>query len=210
MEKQYDNPIREVAWREATLGGPGLDGYAYRAALYCTTCAREIMRALLENYPDYTLMQLVRDGNSDEFPVPVFFGESDHAEHCDKCGMYLYGRDDGPGKFEGATPYAAYYYNVSLDGGFDDECGDIERGRHDGMFRITDEDRLMWGARWISADDQCIVVTETDDGFVDASTCTMEEWEHFVNEMNADDDSEETASDGTGTGTSNDPRTRGY
>jgi len=31
--------------------------------------------------------------DSEEVPQPIFFGESDSAEHCGECGEHLYGED---------------------------------------------------------------------------------------------------------------------
>jgi hypothetical protein len=72
---------------EFLLGGPGHDGYAFRAALYCVDCGQIIIRELYaDNYPAL----LVQD--TDSSPQPVFFGEStDCAQHCGNCQTYLYG-----------------------------------------------------------------------------------------------------------------------
>lgn len=72
---------------DCLLGGPGHDGYAYNAAVYCVECGADIIREL---YPtvDPVLME-----DSEHFPQPIFFGESDCAEHCDQCSEYLYGSD---------------------------------------------------------------------------------------------------------------------
>lgn len=77
---------------DATLGGPGLDGYSYQADVYCITCGEAICAQLAAD----------RSGapwDDDEFrdseilPQPIFFGESDQAEHCADCGEHLYGAD---------------------------------------------------------------------------------------------------------------------
>ena len=86
-------------------------------------------------------------------------------------------------RFGGAM--AEYFYDFILDG-MGDTVGDCSTmGRIDTMFKVTNEDAERFeelrGA-------ECVVVTETDDGFVNASTCTLAEWEHFVAEQNADDD----------------------
>ena len=68
------------------LGGPGLGGYAFHADVYCVRCSHDIIRELpQEVYSDY------RARDSEEVPQPVFFGEADSAQHCGKCGVYLYG-----------------------------------------------------------------------------------------------------------------------
>lgn len=81
--------------RECLLGGPGLDGYAYRAALYCEDCAEKIVRAIaadvaprIEDTDDPYFQ------DSETVPQPVFFGESDCEECCDECGEYLYGMSE--------------------------------------------------------------------------------------------------------------------
>jgi hypothetical protein len=72
--------------REMLLGGPGLDGYAFCADVYCVDCGQDLIRKLpREDYDEL-------DANdSDTVPCPVFFGESDTAQHCANCGEYLYG-----------------------------------------------------------------------------------------------------------------------
>lgn len=72
------------------LGGPGLDGYAFNADIYCVDCGQGIIREVMETeyregipYPDA--------GDSETIPLPVFFGESDSAQHCRHCAKYLYG-----------------------------------------------------------------------------------------------------------------------
>ena len=133
-----------------------------------------------------------------------------NAEALDFAAGFDYGADGrvrNPGKYEAEPEWVVYYDFLASDGYGDDITGTEDYGRIDVMFTVTDADR----ARWPDLRDetaQCIVVTETDDGFVHGCTCTMEEWERFVAEQSADD-SEETAEDGTPTGTSDDPRTRG-
>ena len=78
--------MRKLTKRDLLLGGPGLDGYAFNAAVYCVPCGQALIRAL----PCGAYDSLdARD--SEVVPVPIFFGESDCAEHCDDCGEYLYG-----------------------------------------------------------------------------------------------------------------------
>lgn len=78
--------------RECLMGGPGLDGYVYQAALYCCDCAEKIVRAIAAD-----VAPRIVDTNDDYFadsetvPQPVFFGESDTEECCNECGEYLYG-----------------------------------------------------------------------------------------------------------------------
>lgn len=75
---------------ELLLGGPGHDGYTYNAAVYCVDCGQEIIRELYRDgaYNDGD------NGDSCQFPQPIFFGESDQAEHCDECQEYMYGPEE--------------------------------------------------------------------------------------------------------------------
>lgn len=68
------------------LGGPGLDGYAYQADVYCVPCGR----AMIARLPDRDYSE-VEAGDSERVPVPVFWGEHEEPQHCAKCGAYLYG-----------------------------------------------------------------------------------------------------------------------
>lgn len=72
---------------ELLLGGPGLDGYAYNADVYCVECGRNIIRRC------YPLVKDDEDAQRDteSMPQPIFFGESDYRQHCADCGEYLYG-----------------------------------------------------------------------------------------------------------------------
>jgi len=74
--------------REMKLGGPGLDGYAYCADVYCVACAHAIIDAGPEEVPDPF------DKDSDTPPQPIFFGESDNPQYCGDCGEHLYGGDE--------------------------------------------------------------------------------------------------------------------
>ena len=75
---------------ELLLGGPGHDGYAYNADVYCVDCGQAIIREL---YAEGAYNQ-GDSGTTDEFPQPIFFGESDYAQHCGECGEYLYGESE--------------------------------------------------------------------------------------------------------------------
>lgn len=78
---------------ELLMGGPGHDGYAYNADVYCVRCGQELIRRLYaESGPP------VGDeaNDSESWPQPIFFGESpDFAQHCGECGEHLYGPDGG-------------------------------------------------------------------------------------------------------------------
>ena len=86
---------KAILLRECFMGGPGLSGYAYAADVYCPGCARGIVKA-------FTPEQCAAVGDVDDpafqdsemVPQPIFFGESDCAQHCADCGEYLYGPAD--------------------------------------------------------------------------------------------------------------------
>lgn len=90
--------------REALLGGPGLDGYAFNAEILCVDCGQDAIRAVFnalaakQNIGAETVSidEEPFDQDTDTLPQPVFFGESDSAEHCGKCGCYCYGNDNEP------------------------------------------------------------------------------------------------------------------
>lgn len=71
--------------RDAMMGGPGLNGYAYRADVYCVPCGRGIIEAGPDEISGADFL------DSEVTPQPIFFGESDTAQHCGSCGAYLYG-----------------------------------------------------------------------------------------------------------------------
>lgn len=77
--------------RELLMGGPGLNGYAYKADTYCVECARTIIQEqvapFLHAIPEYL------HTDTDHVPQPIFFGDTDRAVHCCHCGEYLYGTD---------------------------------------------------------------------------------------------------------------------
>ena len=79
---------------EATLGGPGLDGYAFNADVLCRNCAEKYIHEhakelakKIESTDDPSFQ------DSEVIPQPIFFGEADSAQHCGDCGEYLYGED---------------------------------------------------------------------------------------------------------------------
>ena len=75
--------------KEALLGGPGLDGYAFCADTYCVECGQaRILKAPQEYFADS------RSLDSDHVPQPIFFGEHpDRAVHCADCSKYMYGEE---------------------------------------------------------------------------------------------------------------------
>jgi len=80
---------------ENLKGGPGLDGYAYNADVYCVDCGEEITREIAAKVaPTLTGTDDPLFSDSETVPQPIFFGESDSAQHCGKCGEYLYGEDE--------------------------------------------------------------------------------------------------------------------
>jgi len=72
--------------REAMLGGPGLDGYAFCADTYCVECGQSHLLKIPQEYFSDS-----RSLDTDHVPQPIFFGEADTAQHCADCGEYLYG-----------------------------------------------------------------------------------------------------------------------
>lgn len=77
---------------DALKSGPGLDGYVYNADVYCVDCGREIIRDV---FKDGRRVDWTTFGDSEQVPQPIFFGESDCAQHCGHCGEYLYGPQFG-------------------------------------------------------------------------------------------------------------------
>ena len=78
----------KVKASEAFKGGPGLDGYAYRASIYCENCIQEIWKPEKDEYEWWEFQ------DSERVPQPIFFGESDYPQHCEECGEYLYGGNE--------------------------------------------------------------------------------------------------------------------
>jgi hypothetical protein len=68
------------------LKGPGFSGYAYRADLYCEDCGSSIIDALPDGPFDDVWV-----GDNNNVPSPIFFPESECAQHCATCGLHLYG-----------------------------------------------------------------------------------------------------------------------
>jgi len=80
---------------ESTKGGPGLCGYTYDADMFCVHCAEDIMRQLAPALaPTLRSTDDPEFRDSDIWPQPIFFGESDVEEHCGDCGEYLYGDNE--------------------------------------------------------------------------------------------------------------------
>ena len=83
---------KTLSLREALLGGPGLDGYAYSADTYCVSCGQAATETVYATHPDGIPYPEAQD--SETVPQPIFFGEADRAVHCAECNEYLYGSDD--------------------------------------------------------------------------------------------------------------------
>lgn len=85
-----------IALKDALLGGPGLDGYAYNADVLCVDCGHAAIEAVFDARRAMGQHELtdLEAGDSEVIPVPIFFGESDTAQHCGECGSYLYGERD--------------------------------------------------------------------------------------------------------------------
>lgn len=82
-------PKDVLTLKDALLGGPGLDGYAYCADVYCIQCGQERTREVFKEYPNGIEYPLAQD--SETVPQPIFYGESDQVEICGDCGELLYG-----------------------------------------------------------------------------------------------------------------------
>ena len=104
-----------------------------------------------------------------------------------------HGNITDPGKFEGSRAWVPSFYDLIMDGGGDEDCGDCSTmGRIDTAFFLgkDDADRITQFPELANV--ECVVITETDDGFVSGCTCTMAEWNHFRDEQeSAFDDSDE-------------------
>jgi len=85
----WEEGLEMYTLKQALSGGPGLDGYAYNADVYCVDCGQDIVRAVFK--AAQTPFDDVRFCDSEELPQPIFFGEADSAQHCAECGEYLYG-----------------------------------------------------------------------------------------------------------------------
>lgn len=79
--------------KDALMGGPGLDGYAFRADVYCVDCGRKAIREVFAELPNGEIDDLLFQ-DSETVPQPIFFGEADCAQHCGDCGEYLYGTEE--------------------------------------------------------------------------------------------------------------------
>ena len=126
-----------------------------------------------------------------------------------------------PGEFEGSPEWTVDFYDQILDGMADAECGDCSTmGRIDSAFFLGKDDAQLIAKYPDLKDVECVVITETDDGFVNGCTCTVAEWEYFVEEQTFTDDDgrawgpngvpEELDENGEGCGHSDNPRERGY
>jgi len=77
---------------DALQGGPGLDGYAFQADVYCVPCGQDHVRIAFFARPTVD-WNTFRD--SEEVPQPIFFGESETEQCCADCGEHLYGPEAG-------------------------------------------------------------------------------------------------------------------
>ncbi len=93
---------KEEFLKEAITKGPGLDGYAYRADVYCVECGEKIIRGLVESCGDEIP---ILSPDSEDIPQPIFFGEADTRQYCKECETYLYGDD----------PYDPWEYDFDED-----------------------------------------------------------------------------------------------
>ncbi len=74
----------------AHLGGPGLDGYAYKADTYCIVCGKDLITELAEELaPKLNSFDDPEFRDSEFIPQPIFFGEADTPQHCGRCDKLL-------------------------------------------------------------------------------------------------------------------------
>jgi hypothetical protein len=92
MQQTFEEPVTVID--ESTLGGPGLDGYAYEANTYCEECAIDIMKELYAKGKAPKSTEDPAFTDSGDWPQPIFFGESDRSVDCAICGEHLYGEDE--------------------------------------------------------------------------------------------------------------------
>jgi hypothetical protein len=96
-------------------GGPGHDGYAYNADVYCVDCGQDIIRDLYES--DYSALA-TEDGefisDTERSPSPIFFGESDGPQHCGNCGERLYGEDEDEDETDGPVWWSSGSGRIEL------------------------------------------------------------------------------------------------
>jgi hypothetical protein len=99
--------------KDALMGGPGLDGYAYQADVYCVDCGRDLIHQVFgdrEEIADHVFQ------DSAKLPQPIFFGESEEEQLCANCGRYCYGEGEDEGDYveEGhEDPTGAFgFYNA--------------------------------------------------------------------------------------------------
>lgn len=62
-----------------------MKAYAFKAALYCEDCARQIMTGLQQPAPPFNV-------DSDSYPqgpLALGGGEADTPQHCDSCNVFL-------------------------------------------------------------------------------------------------------------------------
>jgi len=74
---------------DALKGGPGLAGYAYDADILCVECGREKLVQVYKQFPNGIYWPFACD--SETIPQPIWFGESDYAQYCSSCAVYVYG-----------------------------------------------------------------------------------------------------------------------
>ena len=82
--------MERTRYEAASMGGPGLDGYAYQADVYCVDCGRAILE-LMDTGGKLADPDSSAFSDTERQPQPIFFGEADTAQHCADCGSYLYG-----------------------------------------------------------------------------------------------------------------------
>jgi hypothetical protein len=116
-------------------------------------------------------------------------------------------RSYGPGKFD--TIVDSYVYSVSLDGGADEELGDVsETGRWYGLMRgqglleavekqaAEEKDQLTQDEKDLFKEEGGVILSEDDQGFVtvdyfDTKEALEQKWTEIENDTYSDDDIDE-------------------
>jgi hypothetical protein len=97
-------------------------------------------------------------------------------------------KESGPGKFEGQSDYVEYFWDRGMDGGADEDWGDVEQGGAYMSFTVTPEDiakfpELEGRTRVVICDDSQGFVSEADDDYTEE-----EYYKEFGNEESDDED----------------------
>ena len=99
------------------------------------------------------------------------------------------GSSRGPGKFQGESDWAAYYWDQAMDGCEDDLQYDPDDDTPISIFRVDDEDRLVFPELEDTVE---VWICEDDQGFVETRVWyigeTIPSWDNADNEESNDQD----------------------